>query len=128
MVNGAWGPHSHSDPIEQGFDRFYGYNCQRHAHSYYPDYLWSDQKRVPLKNVRPCLDTPSLPKDADPMDPRSYDVFKGQDYAPDRINEQALAFIRQNKDKPFFPTTQPSFRTWHCMCPMRNKPPSRRNE
>ncbi|MDP6337609.1 MAG: sulfatase-like hydrolase/transferase, partial [Verrucomicrobiota bacterium] len=96
------GPHSHGDPIEQGFDRFYGYNCQRHAHSYYPDYLWSDQKRVPLKNVPPVPGHASLPKDADPKDPRSYDVFKGQDYAPDRINEQALAFIRQNRDKPFF--------------------------
>ena len=99
---GLGGPHSHGDPIEQGFDRFYGYNCQRHAHSYYPNYLWSDQKRVPLKNVPPVPGHASLPKDADPKDPRSYDVFKGQDYAPDRINEQALAFIRQNKDKPFF--------------------------
>ena len=99
---GLGGPHSHGDPIEQGFDRFYGYNCQRHAHSYYPDYLWSDQKRVPLKNVPPVPGHASLPKDADSKDPRSYDVFKGQDYAPDRINEQALAFIRQNKDKPFF--------------------------
>ena len=44
----------------------------------------------------------SLPKGADPTDPRSYDVFKGKDSAPDRINEQALAFIRKNKDKPFF--------------------------
>ena len=99
---GLGGPHSHGDPIEQGFNRFYGYNCQRHAHSYYPNYLWSDQKRVPLKNVPPVPGHASLPKDADPKDPRSYDVFKGQDYAPDRINEQALAFIRQNKNKPFF--------------------------
>ena len=44
----------------------------------------------------------SLPKGADPADPKSYEVFKGKDYASDRINEQALAFIRNNKDKPFF--------------------------
>ncbi|MEX2581444.1 MAG: sulfatase-like hydrolase/transferase [Verrucomicrobiales bacterium] len=29
-------------------------------------------------------------------------MFKGQDYAPDRINEQALEFVRANKDEPFF--------------------------
>jgi arylsulfatase A-like enzyme len=40
--------------------------------------------------------------DVDRSDPRSYDQFKGQDYAPDRINEQALNFIRTNKDRPFF--------------------------
>ncbi|HJN81947.1 MAG TPA: sulfatase-like hydrolase/transferase, partial [Verrucomicrobiota bacterium] len=84
------------------FDRFFGYNCQRHAHSYYPNYLWSNLKRVPLNNNPPVPGHASLPKDADSADPRSYDVFKGQDYAPDRINEQALAFLRKNRDKPFF--------------------------
>ncbi len=43
----------------------------------------------------------SLPR-ADPDDPRSYDSFKGQDYAPDRIHEQALEFLRKNRDRPFF--------------------------
>ena len=86
----------------QGFDRFYGYNCQRHAHSYYPNYLWSNLKRVPLNNEPPVPGHASLPKGADPADPRSYDVFKGKDYAPDRINEQALKFIRDHKEKPFF--------------------------
>ena len=99
---GLGGPGTEGDPINQGFDRFFGYNCQRHAHSYYPNYLWSDDKRVPLKNEPPVPGHASLPKGSDPADPRSYDVFKGKDYAPDRINEQALAFIRKNKDKPFF--------------------------
>ena len=44
----------------------------------------------------------SLPEGADKTDPKSYNVFKGQDYAPDRINEQALAFIREHQKKPFF--------------------------
>ena len=100
-VFGKWGlggPGTEGDPMNQGFDRFYGYNCQRHAHSYYPDYLWSDRDRVPRNNPR--WDA-SLPKGR-PADPKSYEVFKGKDYASDRINEQALAFIRNNKDKPFF--------------------------
>jgi arylsulfatase A-like enzyme len=39
---------------------------------------------------------------ADPTDPRSYDRFKGQDYAPDRIHEQSLKFLREHRDVPFF--------------------------
>lgn len=102
---GKWGlgnPGSAGDPNNQGFDRFFGYNCQRHAHSYYPSYLWSDDRRVELKNNPPVPGHASLPKDADPQDPRSYDLFKGADYAPDRINEQAIAFLRKNHDRPFF--------------------------
>ena len=30
-------------PIRQGFDRFYGYNCQRNAHSFYPPFLDDDE-------------------------------------------------------------------------------------
>ncbi|MFP6619525.1 MAG: sulfatase-like hydrolase/transferase, partial [Pirellulaceae bacterium] len=102
---GKWGlgsPGSEGDPMHQGFDRFFGYNCQRHAHSYYPSYLWSNKKRIVLKNNPPVPGHASLLKDADPANPRSYDIFKGQDYAPDRINEQALDFIRENKNRPFF--------------------------
>ncbi|MDX1565876.1 MAG: arylsulfatase, partial [Phycisphaeraceae bacterium] len=102
---GKWGlgsPGSEGDPIHQGFDRFYGYNCQRHAHSYYPGYLWSDLKRVKLNNNPPVPGHASLAKGADPSDPESYERFKGTDYAPDRINEQVLKFVRQNRDKPFF--------------------------
>jgi arylsulfatase A len=102
---GKWGlgsPGTEGDPMNQGFDRFFGYNCQRHAHSYYPDYLWSNRDRVPLANNPPVPGHASLPKGADPKDPKSYEVFKGKDYASDRINEQALQFIKDNKDKPFF--------------------------
>ena len=102
---GKWGlgpPGSVGGPLQQGFDRFYGFNCQRHAHSYYPNYLWNDDRRVVLENNPPIPGHASLPKDADPADPRSYDIFKGQAYGPDRINEQVLNFIRGNKDKPFF--------------------------
>lgn len=42
---GKWGlgfPGSVSDPLEMGFDYFFGYNCQRHAHHYFVDYLWEN--------------------------------------------------------------------------------------
>ncbi len=99
---GLGGPASDSTPTQQGFDRFFGYNCQAHAHSYYPSYLWSDDSRVALKNEPPVPGHASLPKGADKSDPSSYDVFKGKDYAPDRINEQVLDFIRTNQERPFF--------------------------
>ena len=102
---GKWGlgaPGSEGDPLKQGFDRFFGYNCQRHAHSYYPSYLWSDDKRIALNNRPPVPGHAGLAKSADPLDPQSYARFKGTDYAPDRINHQALQFIRKHKDRPFF--------------------------
>lgn len=102
---GKWGlgfPGSEGDPLRQGFDRFFGYNCQRHAHSYYPSYLWSDSRRIDLENKPPVPGHQSLPKGADIGKAESYRRFQGQDYAPDRINEQALQFIRQHRDRPFF--------------------------
>ncbi len=99
---GLGGPESSGRPLKQGFNRFFGYNCQSHAHSYYPSYLWSDEKHIELKNDPPVPGHASLAKDADPADPKSYNQFKGQDYAPDRINAQALEFIRQHKNEPFF--------------------------
>ena len=99
---GLGGPGSEGEPLRQGFNRFFGYNCQRHAHSYYPSYLWSDNERIPLNNEPAVPGHAKLPAGADALDPRSYDVFKGQDYAPDRINEQAVKFLIDNRNKPFF--------------------------
>ena len=53
---GKWGlgqPGSTGDPLKQGFDRFFGYNCQGRAHSYYSDYLQDDDKHFALKNNPP---------------------------------------------------------------------------
>jgi len=52
-IIGKWGlgaPHSESIPNKHGFDYFFGYNCQRLAHTYYPLFLREDDKRVNLKN------------------------------------------------------------------------------
>lgn len=99
---GLGGPDSTGEPLRQGVDRFFGYNCQAHAHSYYPSYLWDNDQRITLNNKPEVPGHASLAKGADKNDPKSYDVFKGADYAPDRINDQALQFIRDNKEKPFF--------------------------
>jgi arylsulfatase A len=102
---GKWGlgnVWSDGNPNRQGFDRFFGYNCQAHAHSYYPETLWSDGEKVPLKNNPVIPGHAAFAPGSDPADPKSYEIFKGTDYAPDRINEQALAFLRENRGKPFF--------------------------
>ncbi|MCA9187557.1 MAG: arylsulfatase [Pirellulaceae bacterium] len=102
---GKWGlgyPGSEGDPLQQGFQRFFGYNCQRHAHSYYPDYLWNDNSRVPLDNHPAIPGHASLAEGEDPHNPASYSKFKGTDYAPDRIQKQAIQFVRQNAERPFF--------------------------
>jgi arylsulfatase A len=81
---GKWGlgyPGSEGDPMNQGFDYFYGYNCQRQAHSYYPDHLWRNREKVPLPgNLN----------------------GKQEQYSHDLITEEALQFIDRNKNNPFF--------------------------
>ena len=75
---GKWGlgaPASEGDPTKQGFDTFFGYNCQRQAHTYYPGHLWDNTTKVPLD---------------------------GKTYSHDLITEQALAFIRKHREGPFF--------------------------
>jgi arylsulfatase A-like enzyme len=102
---GKWGlgaPASEGDPVRRGLDRFFGYNCQRHAHSYYPAYLWDNDRRVPLGNDPPIPGHAKLPDGADPADPAVYARFQGKEYAPDRIHAEALAFVRAGKDRPFF--------------------------
>ncbi|MGP1993176.1 arylsulfatase [Zobellia laminariae] len=81
---GKWGlgfPGSEGDPLNQGFDTFFGYNCQRLGHNYYPDHLWANKDSLVLKG--------NLGKN------------KGT-YAPGLIHEKTLEFIELNKDNPFF--------------------------
>jgi arylsulfatase A len=98
---GLGGPGSDGDPLKQGVDRFFGYNCQRVAHNYYSTYLWDNDRRVELNNPDFAAHQ-NLPAGADANDPASYTRYAGKDYAPDRITEQALQFVRDNKDRPFF--------------------------
>ena len=81
---GKWGlgyPGSEGDPNNQGFDEFYGYNCQRLAHNYYPYHLWHNQTKMVLDGNR---------------------LKEKTIYGPEIIHEKALAFIEKNKDTSFF--------------------------
>lgn len=80
---GKWGlgyPGSEGVPTNQGFDEFFGYNCQRQSHNYFPDHLWNNDERVELNNT----------------------IKHQTEYAPDLIQKEALNFIEKNKKKPFF--------------------------
>lgn len=101
---GKWGlgpPNSSGDPNRQGFDLFFGYNCQRHAHNYYPTYLYRNAERIALDNP-PFAAHQKFPADADPRDPRVFAQYQGSDYAPDVMLEEAVCFIRDHRNQPFF--------------------------
>lgn len=75
---GKWGlgePGTTGVPGRQGFDYFYGYLNQAHAHNYYTDYLWQNDERITLR---------------------------GGTYSHDLLTREALAFIRRETDRPFF--------------------------
>ena len=101
---GKWGlgaPHTHSIPTIMGFDFFYGYNCQRQAHTYYPLHLYKNEKRVHLTNDTIAPNT-AFPEGADPQDPLSYADFNLNDYAPELMFDELTAFVDRSKDQPFF--------------------------
>lgn len=101
---GKWGlgaPTTEGVPNNQGFDFFFGYNCQRQAHTFYPMHLWKNEERVMLNNKFVDLHA-NLPEGADPNDPASYADFQLNDYAPDLIQQEALQFLERNQNEPFF--------------------------
>jgi arylsulfatase len=101
---GKWGlgaPLSEGAPNKQGFDFFFGYNCQRQAHNYFPPHLWENEQKVQLDNEIIAPGT-KLDKGADPLDIKSYAKYTQKEYAPDLMIKETLQFIDRNKDKPFF--------------------------
>jgi len=103
-VIGKWGlggPTTEGIPNLQGFDFFFGFNCQRQAHTYYPRHLWLNREKVRLDNELVVPGTP-LDPGADPMDPASYARYNQKDYAPELMLQRALSFIDENKENPFF--------------------------
>jgi len=81
---GKWGlgfVGTEGDPNAQGFDEFFGYNCQRYAHRYYPEYLWDNDQKYFLPGN---------------------DWTNTQSFAPDVIHQKAIQFIEKNKDNFFF--------------------------
>lgn len=81
---GKWGMgmfDTSGSPLKKGFDHFYGYNCQRHAHSYFPSFLYNDDQRFTLEGN---------------------EKGKKTTYAQDLIAKESLSWIREHKDEPFF--------------------------
>ena len=78
---GLGGPGTEGDPVFQGFDVFFGYNCQGKAHNYYPRHLWDNLDKVVL---------------------HENEGSQEGIYGPNLIHEKALEFLETNKEKPFF--------------------------
>ncbi len=101
-VVGKWGlggPGSTGVPNKQGFDFFFGYLDQKQAHNYYPTHLWRNEERYPLRNA---YFSPHQKLDGDPADPKSYEKYRGTDYAIDFMTREAVGWLRANASKPFF--------------------------
>jgi len=80
---GLGGPGTTGEPNRQGFDHFFGYLCQRVAHNHYPTHLWRNTERVELEgNV--------------------WGNLVGEQYAHDLMVEEALGFVRESAERPFF--------------------------
>lgn len=82
---GKWGMgmfDTPGSPLKVGFDHFFGSNCQRHAHSYFPTYLYRDDRRFDL--------------------PGNDGKGVGTTYAQNLIADETLAWVTANKDRPFF--------------------------
>src|SRR5436190_1792079 len=81
---GKWGlgfPGSGGEPTKRGFDAFYGYNCQRKAHNYFPPELWRNDERV------------TIPENAD---------GKRGAFSLDLITAEMLKWVGAQKDHPFY--------------------------
>jgi arylsulfatase A-like enzyme len=87
-IIGKWGlgePETTGLPTRQGFDFWFGYLNQQHAHNYYPDYLWRGEERVPLANeVTDGVAT------------------KRVTYSADLFAKEALGFLEQHQEDRFF--------------------------
>jgi uncharacterized sulfatase len=95
---GKWGLGDEGNtgrPNDQGFDEFFGYLNQVHAHNYYPEFLWRNEDRVELANEVELA-------------PEAYMSFHGgvarkrEQYSHDLIMEEALDFIERKREVPFF--------------------------
>jgi arylsulfatase A-like enzyme len=82
---GKWGMgmfNTTGSPLKKGFDHFFGYNCQRHAHSYFPTHLYRDDQRFDL--------------------PGNNGTNVGRTFAQELIQQDVEQWVRAQKDKPFF--------------------------
>lgn len=82
-------------PLHKGFDSFYGYLSQVHAHNYYPEFLYRDDQRVQLRNKV------QLPPGANPEFLGGH-ATQRVEYSHDLFANEALGFVREQSAGPFF--------------------------
>jgi len=95
---GKWGlgeVEQEGHPLKQGFDSFYGYLNQRHAHNYYPEFLWNNLDSVFLDN-----EVKHVGRDRGGF--LGGYATKKVDYSHDLVMDEALEFLQQERDQPFF--------------------------
>jgi len=91
---GKWGLGelgSGSEPTRRGFDHFFGYLNQHHAHNYYPSFLIRNDSPLGLKNEVPGEGIFGV----------GY-ASKKVEYSPDLFADDAERWIEANKSGPFF--------------------------
>ena len=102
-VIGKWGLGGRGtvgQPRFQGFDYFFGYLDQQLAHNYYPTHLWRNGERVPLDNE--YFSPHQRFEGGDPADPAAYRRYQGNEYSVDVMADDALRFLDEHRDRPFF--------------------------
>jgi arylsulfatase A-like enzyme len=77
-------------PNRQGFDTWFGYLNQQHAHNYYPDFLWRNEERI------------SLPNEVTPVNPPGGVATRRVQYSHDLFTAEALQFVESHRAGPFF--------------------------
>jgi arylsulfatase A-like enzyme len=102
---GKWGLGSMASegaPNKQGFDFFYGYNDQVHAHNHYPEFLWRNetQEFFPGNNV-PSVH-PRIPREQEVDSRKEYKKYMGKTNSQDAMTSEAIQFIKKNREQPFF--------------------------
>lgn len=88
---GDFGAASTGMPRKQGFDYFFGYLNQRHAHNHYPSFLWRNEERIALPNV----------PEKEEEDGSGW-AREGRIYADDLFADEAVRFVTENRAQPFF--------------------------
>jgi arylsulfatase A len=102
---GKWGlgpPDSEGSPSLQGFDRFFGLLCQRRSHFFYPEFLFNV---VPGKSAERVYLEGNKTEDASTenfLRPGSGPPIERVHYSADVMTREALEFIDQNSNGPFF--------------------------
>ncbi len=87
---GKWGlgeEGSTGIPTKKGFDHFFGYLNQHHAHNYYTEFLWRGEKKIAIDNPQSKVENVAT----------RFNV-----YAPDLLLADSLRFIDDHKSGPFF--------------------------